>query len=89
MGTITFDTYKFIKELESAGVPHAQAEAMLKVQQEVLEHSIDNKLATHGDIERIERKLLEHDGEFRLLRWMLGILIGGVIMVALKLYFPV
>jgi len=100
MNTITFDTYKFIKELEAAGVPHAQAEAMLKVQQEIIEHSIDNTLATkidlekmrqstHEDIERLERRLIEHDGEFNLIRWMLGFILGGIIMVALKLYFPV
>lgn len=39
------------------------------------------------DLERIERKLIEHDGEFRLIKWMLGILVGGVIALLMKSFF--
>ena len=93
MSTITFDTHKFVKELETSGMPTAQVEALLKVQQEILEHSIDNTLATKSDLDKLEHKieikLAEHDGEFRLIRWMLGFILGGITLVALKLYFPV
>jgi hypothetical protein len=93
MSTITFDTYKFIKELETAGMPTVQAEALLKVQQEILDHSIDNTLATKADLDKVERQLSDEikdvKADIRLITWMLGIVVGGVLMVALKLYFPV
>ncbi|MGQ0593238.1 MAG: hypothetical protein ACT4QB_11495 [Gammaproteobacteria bacterium] len=44
-------------------------------------------LASHSDLERIERKLIEHDGEFKLIKFMLGMLIGGVVALVLKSFF--
>lgn len=96
MSTITFDTLEIKRRLRDAGFDEIQIERILDeliVQidiypNEFTDHSIDNTLATHADIDRIERKLLEHDGGLRLTRWMLGIIVGGVIMITLKLYFP-
>lgn len=98
MSAITFDTHKVIKELQSAGVPPAQAEAFVRVQQDILAQAIDTTVASradlatlekalHADTERVERKLIEHDGEFKSLKWMLGILLGGVISLVLKSFF--
>ena len=42
---------------------------------------------TFSDLERIERKLIEHDGEFKLIKFMLGMLIGGVVALGLKSFF--
>jgi|GEM_PF-4458497 len=36
MSAITFDTHKFVKDLRDAGVPEPQAEAFVRVQQEIL-----------------------------------------------------
>lgn len=88
MTTITFDTHKFVKDLESAGVPSNQAEAFVRAQQEILSQALESTLATHGDIERIERKLIEFDGEFKAVKWMLGIIVGGVVMLVLRAFFP-
>jgi hypothetical protein len=89
MSTVTFDTLKFVKELESAGIPPAQAEAFVRAQQEILAQALDSTLATRIDIERIGRKLIEHDGKFTLMPWMLGIVVGGVMVLVLKAFFPV
>ena len=89
MATITFDTHKFIKDLESAGVPPLQAEAFVRAQQEILSQALDSTLATRTDIERIERKLIEFEGEFKAIKWMLGIIVGGVVMLVLRAFFPV
>ncbi|MBI4740084.1 MAG: DUF1640 domain-containing protein [Betaproteobacteria bacterium] len=48
MTTITFDTHKFVKDLESAGVPPLQAEAFVRAQQEILPQALDSTLATRG-----------------------------------------
>ena len=89
MTTITFDTHKFVKDLESAGVPPLQAEAFVRAQQEILSQALDSTLATRSDIERVERKLIEFDGEFKAVKWMLGIIVGGVVMLVLRAFFPV
>ena len=89
MSTITFDTHKFVKDLESAGVPPLQAEAFVRAQQEILAQALDSTLATHSDIERVERKLIEFEGEFKAVKWMLGIIVGGVVMLVLRAFFPV
>lgn len=89
MTTITFDTHKFVKDLESAGVPPLQAEAFVRAQQEILSQALDSTLATRSDIERVERKLIEFEGEFKAIKWMLGIIVGGVVMLVLRAFFPV
>ena len=45
------------------------------------------KVATKADLMKLELKLIEHDGEFKLMKWMLGIILGGVI-VSTKGIFP-
>ena len=89
MTTITFDTHKFVKDLESAGVPPLQAEAFVRAQQEILSQTLDSTLATRSDIERVERKLIEFEGEFKAMKWMLGIIVGGVVMLVLRAFFPI
>ena len=41
MATITFDTHKFIKDLESAGIPELHAEAIARAQQESLQTAFE------------------------------------------------
>lgn len=89
MTTITFDTHKFVKDLESAGVPPLQAEAFVRAQQEILSQALDSTLETRSDIERVERKLIEFEGEFKAIKWMLGIIVGGVIVLVLRAFFQV
>lgn len=93
MTTITFDTHKFIKRLESAGVPAAQAEAMAEAQREVFAEALEAQIATKADVVELRHELRETRteilGEMRLNRWMLGIVVGGVVMLALKAFFPI
>jgi hypothetical protein len=88
MATITFDTLKYVERLKAAGVPEAQAKAESEALRDVLAEATDNTLATKSDIERVERKLIEHDGEFKAIKWMLGIIVGGVVMLVLRAFFP-
>ncbi len=87
MATVTFDTLKFVERLKAAGVPEAQAKAFAEAQREVFAEALDSSLASHSDSERIERKLIEHDLEFKLIKFMLGMLIGGVVALVLKSFF--
>jgi hypothetical protein len=87
MATITFDTHKFVRKLEKAGFEPGQAEAVADAFREAQGEA---EVATKRDIERLEAKLEARfervDGELRLNRWMLGVLLAGVISLILRAY---
>ena len=94
MTAITFDTLKFANKLKLAGVPDKQAEAEAEALSQVLEINL-KELATKQDI-RLEVRDLEHrldarferiDGELKLTRWMLGVMLAGVMSLVLKAFF--
>ncbi len=78
MSTITFDTLKFVEKLIAGGVPEAQAEALVTAFSEAM----DSQLAAKSDINRIERELL-------VIKWMVGLVLGGILTLILKAFFPV
>ena len=57
MGTVTFDTLKYVKQLESAGVPSAHAEAFANAQREILAEALDSSLATKADLTAVRSDL--------------------------------
>lgn len=89
MAAITFDTLQFVRRLTAAGVPAAQAEALAEA---VREAQSDAALATKQDIELLKRDIKDLDtkltGELTLLKWMLGVLLGGVVALILRAFFP-
>lgn len=80
MTTITFDTHKFIKQLEVAGVPSLQAEAFVNAQRDILSEALDTSLATRSDMLALKADLAlmdaKFDAKFDKLSWMMGILIA-------------
>jgi hypothetical protein len=97
MSSITFDTLKYVKQLEASGVPALQAEAFVNAQREILADVMDSSLATrgdlqglekalHADMERAEKKLIEHDGKFTLLHWMVGFNLAFTMAVLWKVF---
>lgn len=87
MATITFDTHQFIRKLRDAGFEENQAEAVSDALTQALNESTSLTLASKAGIAKLETKLVEHDGEFKLIKWMLGILLGGVLSLVLKAFF--
>lgn len=80
MGAVLI-TLKFVERLKAAGVSDVKAKAMAEAQVEVFSEATSNTLATKQDIVRLELKLTEHDGEFKLIKWMLGIALGQVALL--------
>jgi len=89
MSAITFDIHKFVKKLKSAGFSESQAEAAAEAQRDYLEQALDSQLATKLMFQELELKLTEHEGEFKLIKWMLGIILGDVIALVVKPLFPI
>ncbi|TXF09967.1 coiled-coil domain-containing protein [Pelomicrobium methylotrophicum] len=89
MASISFDTHKFIRRLQQAGVSEAQAEAIVDAFREAYGEA---ELATKQDLRALEMKLEARfealKGEMTLIKWMLGLLLGGVLALILKAFFP-
>jgi hypothetical protein len=64
--------------LKLAGVPEDKAQAAVKA---VAELSQEDRLG------RIENGLIEIKGEIKLIKWMLGVIIAGILSLILKTYF--
>ena len=93
MATITFDTHKFIRRLQASGMPEEQAEAIT----DAFKDAQSEAVATRRDLKELEIKLeakldrldAKFTGEFTLIKWMMGLLLGGVVALILKAFFPV
>lgn len=88
MSTITFDTLKFAKKLETAGMPAPQAEAEAQALQDALSES---ELATKQDISELRHELreikTELNGKLALVQWMLAAILALAIANFAKQYF--
>ena len=82
MASVTFDTLKFVEKLKDGGVPEAQAKAKAKALVIAFSEAMHTPLATKTDINRLERELL-------VVKWMVGLVLGGIFTLILKAFFPV
>jgi hypothetical protein len=82
MATVTFDTHKFIRRLQQAGIPEEQAEALTEAFKEAQGEA---ELVTKKDL---QLELAPIKSDLLLIKWMLGVLLGGVIALILKAFFP-
>ncbi|MBF0427034.1 MAG: DUF1640 domain-containing protein [Magnetococcales bacterium] len=95
MATITFDTLKYVKTLKAAGFSESQAEGLAEVQAYVFEKDLE-ALATKRDLKdmgvgievRFDRELTPIRTDLAVIKWMLGILMAGVLALILKSFFP-
>lgn len=86
MSIVAFDTLRYARQLEASGIPAAQAEAFVQAQREMLAEALDTTLATKADIDRLDRRLIEHDGKFTLLQWMAGFNLAFTMAVLWKVF---
>jgi hypothetical protein len=82
MTSIAFDTLELVDKPKTAGIPQAQAEAQdgLVTKHDLNEAKNDIKAGMNVRFERI-------DGGLKLNRWMLGVLLAGIISLVLKALF--
>ncbi|QDX81325.1 DUF1640 domain-containing protein [Denitratisoma sp. DHT3] len=81
MASITFDTLKYAERLKAAGTTENQAKAKAKALAGAFSEAMEAQLATKTDIYRVERELV-------VLKWMTGIVLGGIIALIMKTFFP-
>ena len=78
MTTITFDSLELVDKLKTAGIPQEQAEAVVRVIADA-----QHRLVTKDDLE-IALSPLKTD--LAVLKWMIGILIAGVMSIVIKTF---
>ena len=81
----------YAKKLREGGFTEEQAEAHTQAQKQVLTEVLDTTLATKADINRLE-KLVESDinrleKQIVVLKWMMGVMLAGVVSLVLKSFF--
>jgi len=82
VATITFDTLKFVEKLKSGGVSDKQAKAEAEALMVAFSEAMDSQLATKADVNRLEREVL-------VIKWMVGLVLGGILTLIIKAFFPV
>ena len=87
MTTITFDTLKFANKLKSAGVPDKQAEAEAEAISEVLEVNLKDLVTKEYLDVKFQQELAPIRTDLAVLKWMMGILVAGVMSIVIKTFF--
>ena len=82
MTSVTFDTLKFVEKLKASGMPDAEAKAIAEALRDA---QSDAELVTKKDLQ-IELAPLKSD--LLLLKWMMGLVLGGVLALILRSFFP-
>jgi hypothetical protein len=83
MATMTFDTLKLMDKLKAAGIPPEQAEAVVRVIAEA-----QDEMVTKTHLENtLEKMLAPLRTDLAVLKWMMGVLLAGVISLVMKSFF--
>jgi hypothetical protein len=86
MSAVTFDTLKYVEKLKEAGISDGQA----KAQSEALKEVLNTEVATKHDITelelRIDARFEKIQGEFTLVKWMIGFNLAMSVSVLFKIF---
>lgn len=85
MTAITFDTLRYTKRLEEAGVSRPQAEAFAQAQSEVFSEIVDNTLATKQDIVDLRRDMKEIEMRLQTHMGRIGIKCIGILGILMTI----
>jgi hypothetical protein len=87
MATVTFDTMELVGKRKSAGFPPDQAEAVVRVIAEAQQDLVTREYFDHVLARDFAKELGPIRTELAVLKWMMGVLIGGVIALVVKAFF--
>ena len=83
MAAVAFDTLKCARRLKKAGYTDKQAEVQAEIMAEAFVFNIDALVTKDYLDARLETLSAELKGEFRLIYWMLAIVIASTVIPAL------
>jgi len=82
MSVTTFDTLKFAKRLKIAGMAEEQAEAISEAFIDAQKANMES-LVTKADLKELELKM---NAQLLLLKWMMGLILAGVVSLIMKAF---
>ncbi len=87
MSTITFDTLRYVRQLEASGIAPQQAEAFVIAQRDILSEALEAALVSKSDIRSVRDDIAILNNEWAVLKWMTGLVMAGVAAQVLKSFF--
>jgi len=84
--TITFDTQEAVIKLKAVGVSQEQADAFVRVIVEA-QDSLVTKTELEIALTPIKTDLAALKADAVTLKWMMGILIAGIMLIVIKTFF--
>lgn len=84
MGISTFDTLKFVRRLEQAGVSTEQAEAQAEVLTEAFNVNLEELVTKDYLAARLAELKADFDVKFRVLTVMMSIVLAAVVIPLLQ-----
>ena len=83
MATMAFDTLQLVDKLKAAGLSPEQAESVVRAIGEAQEELVTKTYLDHT----LERTLAPLRTDLTVLKWMMGVLLAGVMSLILKGFF--
>ena len=84
MAISTFDTLKFVRRLEKAGVPTEQAEVQAEVLTEAFNVNLEELVTKDYLAARFAEQKADFDVKLRVLTVMMGIVLAAVVLPLLE-----
>ncbi|MBF0460542.1 MAG: DUF1640 domain-containing protein [Magnetococcales bacterium] len=86
---IAFDTLSSMQRLQEAGFTDKQAETQTRIIAELVDDRLATKqdlsaLATKEDITNLEGDIARVEGDIKLIKWMLALVIAATVLPELK-----
>lgn len=85
MSTVTFDTLKFVKTLEANGFDSKQAEAIASAYRDATNEQ--DLITKEGLKFELQTELAPIKTEMQVMKWMNSLVLGGIVILILKLFF--
>ena len=87
MTTVTFDTLAYVKKLKAAGFSDQQAEALSTAHKEAIDTALVTKEDLRIEFEPVKMQITRLEGELKLVKWMLVLVLAGIASLVLKAFF--
>ena len=86
MAAIAFDTHEHIKALMKAGMPEAQAEAVVNSQKALADSTLVTKSDLTDALEPIKHDMMSMKADMKVMMFLMAGMFAGVMAVVLKLF---
>ena len=87
MATVTFDTRELVEKRKSAGFVQEQAEAVVRVIADAQEDLVTRDYLDYALAREFAAQLGPIRTDLAVLKWMMGVVIGGVVALIIKGFF--